>query len=169
MTENRLFQKGDYVIYKNNGVCLIEDIRPLPFGPSPDQEYFILRPRTSEGTIYVPVQGDMSEKLNKIPSRTEIDEIIRQAEHSDLEWIENSKVRIVAFDKLLASGDRVSILWLVKMLTEKKKNHSKNKRLCANEERILSTAKKIITDEFAFALNLPGKEVIPYILERIKT
>ena len=77
-------------------------------------------------------------------------------------------MRIVAFDKLLASSDRVSILWLLKMLSAKKEEElSRNKKLCANEERILATAEKIIIEEFSFALQLPKEKIVPYILQQI--
>lgn len=164
-----MFQKGDHVIYKNNGVCLVEDIRPLSFGTT-QREYYILRPLNNGGTVYVPTDGgENAPKPKKIPTREEIDALIDQAEHSNLKWIENSKMRIVAFDKLLSSGDRASILWLLKMLSAKKEEEAaRNKKLCANEERILSTAEKIIIEEFSFALQLPKQKIIPYILQQIE-
>ena len=163
------FQKGEHVVYKNNGVCLIEDIRPLSFGTS-QREYYVLRRLNQEGTVYVPVENNESApKPQRIPTEKEIQACIDQAEHSDLKWIENSKLRIVALDKLLASGDRASILWIIKMLTAKKEEEeSRNKRLCSNEERILTAAEKLITEEFSFALKLPQEQVIPYILKQIK-
>ncbi len=164
-----MFQKGDHVIYKNNGVCLVEDVRPLSFGTI-QREYYILRPLNNEGTVYVPTDsGENTPKLKKIPTSDEIDALIDQTEHSDLKWIENSKMRIVAFDKLLSSSDRASILWLLKMLSVKKKEEAaRNKKLCANEERILTAAEKIITEEFSFALGLPKEDVVPYILRQIE-
>jgi len=163
---NRIFHPGEYVIYKNNGVCLMVDRRPISFGAE-KKDYYILSP-ISGGTVYLPVEGPLAEKIKKIPSKEEIDSVIDRTERSDLKWIENSKMRIVSFDKLLASADRVAILWLVKVLSERKRTEGeKNKRLCANEERILATAEKIITEEFSFSLGLKKEEVIPYILHRI--
>lgn len=170
MSTQRPFQKGDHVIYKNNGVCRIEDVSYLAFGSMPKREYYILRPLSEEGAIYVPTDGGIATpKLRKIPEKSEIDALIDNVEKSSLEWIENSKLRIVAFDRLLSSGNRESILWLVKVLNAKKEQDAaKGKRLCTNEERILSTAEKIITEEFAFALELDKKNVVPYILARIE-
>ena len=107
--------------------------------------------------------------FRKIPSREEIDRLIQQTENSRLKWIENSKVRIAAFDRMLASEDREAILWIVKMLSQKKEEEqAKNKKLCSNEERILATAERIITDEFSYALELPKTEILPYILRKIE-
>ena len=163
-----LFQTGDHVIYKNNGVCRIEDIRPLAFGEA-EKDYYVLRPIGTEGTVYVPTEReDEAPKLKKIPTKEEIDALLLQVEKSDLKWIENSKMRIVAFDRMLSSSDRASILWVLKMLSlRQKEESSRGKRLCANEERILTTAKKIIVEEFAYALELEPKQVIPYILKKI--
>ena len=160
------FRTGEHVIYKNNGVCRIDDIRIMTFGDT-KKKYYVLSP-LSGGTVYVPTEGPLPLKMKKVPAKEDVDRLIAQAEHSELKWIENSKLRILTFDKLLASSDRSAILWLVKVLSARKENEAtKNKRLCANEERILSAAEKIITEEFAFALNLDKKEVIPYILKKI--
>ena len=160
------FRTGEHVIYKNNGICRIEDIRILAFGDT-KKEYYVLAP-LSGGTVYVPTEGALALKLKRVPTKEDVDDLIAQVEASELKWIENSKLRIVTFDKLLASSDRVAILWLVKVLSARKESEAeKNKRLCSNEERILTTAEKIITEEFAFALNLNKNEVVPYILSKI--
>lgn len=169
MSQAPRFNQGDFVIYKNNGVCRIEQITEIQFGTAPAREYYILRPQGSDGTIYVPTEGgENAPKLKKIPSKEEIDALIRAAEQSPLEWIDNSKVRIATFDRLLSSGDRASILWLLKVLSAKRDEEAtKNKRLCSNEERILSSAEKIITEEFSFALGLSKEDVVPYILNKV--
>jgi len=162
-----MLQAGDHVIYKNNGVCRIEKIGPIDFGTAPRRDYYVLHPVAGDGTFYVPVENEGG--FRKIPSREEIDRLIQQTENSRLKWIENSKVRIAAFDRMLASEDREAILWIVKMLSQKKEEEqAKNKKLCSNEERILATAERIITDEFSYALELPKAEVIPYILKQIE-
>ncbi len=163
------FQTGDHVVYKNNGVCLVEDIRPLSFGER-EKEYYILRPLNREGTVYVPVDPpEGAAKPKKVPTKADLDQWIQQAEHSNLQWIENSKMRIVAFDRILSSGNRGDILWLFKVLSAKKEEEAlKHKKLCANEERILAGAEKIITDEFAFTLDLPKGQIVDYILEQVQ-
>ena len=158
------FQKGDYVIYKNNGLCRVEDIQPLTFDAM-KREYYILSPQ-SGGTVYVPTEGELAKKLQKAPTKQDVDDLIAGVENTDLKWIENSKQRIATFDKLLASSDRTAILWIMKVLSEQK--DSEAKRLSSNEERILATAEKIIKEEFAFALNIPKDQVIAYILAQIQ-
>ncbi len=163
------FKTGDHVIYKNNGVCLVEDIRPISFGEK-ETDYYILRPLNREGTVYVPVNPPQGAATpQKVPEKTDLDTWIARAEHSQLKWIENSKMRIVTFDRILSSGNRGDILWLFKVLSAKKEEEGKrNKKLCTNEERILDSAEKIITDEFAFTLNLPKDKIVEYILEQIQ-
>lgn len=120
MSQAPKFSQGDFVIYKNNGVCRIEQITEIRFGTAPARKYYILRPQGTDGTIYLPTEGgENAPKMNKIPSKDEVDALIRAAEQSPLEWIDNSKVRIATFDRLLSSGDRASILWLLKVLSGK--------------------------------------------------
>ena len=52
-----MFQKGEYVIYGNNGICCIKEIGiPVgtPMGRS-GKEYYMLAPVFGSGTIYAPL------------------------------------------------------------------------------------------------------------------
>ena len=52
-----MFQKGEYVIYGNNGICLIQDITTLNIaGVNKDRQYYLLKPVYASGsTVYTPV------------------------------------------------------------------------------------------------------------------
>lgn len=155
---------GEHVIYKNNGVCRIEEIRQMSFNSLPERSYYVLRPLSGEGTFFLPVQGVSEKRMKKIPTKEEIDRVIDQANRSTFEPEKSSKLRIIQFETILNEGDRAKILRLWRYLAEKKSaEQQKNRALCGSEERIRAAAEKIITEEFSFALNLPKESVISYI------
>ena len=51
--------KHDFVNYGAYGVCQVEDIRPIRFGPdTPRREYYVLKPISQDGaSIFVPADN----------------------------------------------------------------------------------------------------------------
>ena len=73
-----MFEKGDYVIYGNNGICRVQDITTLSIsGIDKNRKYYLLKPVYSSGsTVYTPV--DTAETLLRPAlSREEADSLIR--------------------------------------------------------------------------------------------
>ena len=71
-----MFQKGEYVVYGTNGVCMVEEITTLNIDSVPkDREYYVLFPKNSSGKIYVPVdKGDA--KMRRVITRAEAEELL---------------------------------------------------------------------------------------------
>ena len=42
------FQKGDYIVYSSNGVCLIEDIKNADFNPQSKEIMYDLYPQETQ-------------------------------------------------------------------------------------------------------------------------
>ena len=53
-----MFEKGDYVIYGNNGICRVQDITTLSIsGIDKNRKYYLLKPVYASGsTVYTPVE-----------------------------------------------------------------------------------------------------------------
>ena len=60
------FDIGEYVSYGINGMCNIEDIRPMQLSQSVEKMmYYILRPESNpKSTIFVPVNDKRRNKCN---------------------------------------------------------------------------------------------------------
>lgn len=162
---------GEYVVYKNSGICKITDIRNERFPKMKDRLYYICSPVYDEGAlVYIPADSaEAEQKMRRILTAPEIDSIISAAENIDAQLTEDSKERTAFYEQKLLNGDRAEILWLIKRLTsEKLEREKQKKKLYAADARILATAEKIITEEFAFTLGINKNEVIPYIIERVK-
>ena len=71
--------KNDYVHYGAYGVCRVEDLRSMRFGPGePLREYYVLRSVDQHGAdIYVPADNAaLTARMRPVLSREEIDRLL---------------------------------------------------------------------------------------------
>lgn len=167
-----MYQINDYVRYRNNGIYRVIDICEEQTGSQPSRTYYVLQAVYQQNsTVYVPVDTpNLEEHLCTTLSKQEVQQIIEQAKNqAPLQWISNPKQRAVSFKEVLQQGDRAKILWLLQALGQYcKTREQENKKSYVTDERMLATAKKIISEEFAFSLEMEPQEVIPYLLKTIK-
>jgi len=161
--------KGDYVVYGENGVCKIIDIRDESFAGLDVTAYYVLETVYSHTTIFIPLNSEaLSGKLKKILSVEKINALIDDTAIITEEWIEDCKERAKHFEELLNGGERCELLWLIKVLsTHKTEVEEKNKRFYISDKNILTAAEKVITEEFAFVLGIDKSDVVHYIRKRI--
>ncbi len=162
---------GDYVMYRHNGICRISDIKSENFGGMGEKEYYFLTSVFNEkNEVYVPLGSPLADEMYRLLTAEEIDDIIKMSEEKEENWITDSKERSAFFDSVLKSGNRTQILKVFKLLALRKMElDTQKKKLHANDERILAAAQKLIVEEFAFVLGIPQSEVIPFIVDKIKT
>jgi len=162
-------EKGDYVVYGENGVCRIVDIRNESFAGLDEMTYYVLETVYSHTTIFIPLNSEaLSEKLKRILSVEEINALIDDTAIVSEEWIEDCKERAKHFEELLNGGVRCELLWLIKVLSmHKTEVEEKNKRFYISDKNILTAAEKVITEEFAFVLGIDKSDVVQYIRKRI--
>jgi len=170
LAEKAVHSVGDLVVYKNNGICRIADIRPERLGPTEKKDYYILAPVNNEHSqIFIPVDSPIVSAMKSLLTPEEIDEIISSVDNNPLKWIDNPKDRFASSMSIIDNGSRREILCLYLLITYKEKEMIENKKkLWAKDARILSIAEKMITDEFSYVLNIEKSEVIEYIASRIK-
>jgi len=171
LTDYNLKHKiGEYVIYRQIGICQIVDIRKENFDSSVEKTYYVLKAMSDKTIIYVPVDSQEIELfMRHILTADKIQSIIDKAETAQNEWIEDSKLRANYFEQLLQNGNRSEILWIVKVLSLHKIDVEKsNRKFYVSDERILAKAEKLIIDEFAYILGVEKSQVIPYIISHIK-
>lgn len=156
-----MYKVGEFVTYKDSGICRITE---------ENQDYYILEPVYSNNmTMYVPKKSqNLVDLMCHVLTKEEIDDLILKAESVDFHWIDDSKQRAEEFNKLLRSGNKEDLLWLIKVLSLHKIEVEENKKsFYASDKRILASAEKVITEEFAFVLGIEPKQVIEYILNKL--
>lgn len=163
------YKINEYVMCKGD-VCRVADIKKMSFAGVGERVYYVVEPIYEERSrTYVPVDlKDLNAAVRGVISVDEINAIISGLKNSEPVWIEDVKERVSDFDKILQSGDRAEILRMLGSLKARKTEvESEGKKLYAGDSRILETAEKIITEEFAFVLGLKKNEVESYIDSRI--
>ena len=160
---------NDTVFYGSEGVCRIVDIVKRRF-QGQTEEYYVLQPVYNENsTIYVPIRNEaLIGKMRRILSKEEIMNIIQSLPDAQAVWYENENERRDRYRDILARGNRMEIIQMIKALYLRQKElHTKGKRLRTNDEHCFKQAEKILYDEIAHVLNIEPDQVLAFILEQI--
>lgn len=168
-----MFQIGEVVAYGATGICTVEDIKVMSLSRAGTnkQEYYILRPAAAPTCItYVPTGNEvLTAKMRRVYTACEIDALIASIKGESLEWIDDTRRRADAFSQIVTKGISAELLKLIGCLyLEKKARTGAGKKFCATDEKILSSAERIVSEEFAYALKIPQTEVSAYIAEKLK-
>lgn len=161
------FENGMNIVYKNVGVCTIEDTEIKNFDGTNNIEYYKLRPVSNNSAVYYIPVDKSEQQLRNLFSKDEIDNLI-DSMHDETEiWINNSRERRMEFSKILHSDDYKSIIRMTRSLyfqqIEKQKH---NKHLSSSDEMILNSAENLVFQEFAAVLGISQDEVRNYIMNR---
>lgn len=164
-----MYEKGDYVVYGNNGICRIEDIGNPGFsGVAEDKLYYILQPMNNKGSkIYSPVDGKkvlMRPVLTEAEAEKFIDEIPSVKEL----WVGNEKLREESYKTAMLTGEPIEWVKIIKTLYLRGKDRmSQGKKITATDERYLKLAEDSLYSELAFAIGKDKTEMEEYITTRI--
>lgn len=164
-----MYNINDTVIYASYGVCRIKAVETRDFSGEP-KEYYILQPvGDTRNTFYIPTDNEaLKEKMRRVYSRKEVEELIRIMPDEGSIWIENEQQRKDAYRQIIENGNRHELIKLIKTLYIYRKDlEAQHKKLHSTDERFLRDAENMLYDEFAFALGISRDEVVPYIKEHI--
>jgi CarD family transcriptional regulator len=165
---NKLFAKGDMVLYGNLGVCQVQDIRPRQFGER-EVLYYVLKPEEDEtSTIYCPVASDKI-RMRRLLSREEVLDLIRTMPDTEAEWIQNDQTRQEKFREALKDGTRRDLVKLIKTLHMHRTWCGKaGKKFHAADKKIMEEAESLLYGEFAHVLQIRPCDVLPFIMGELE-
>ena len=138
------YDVGQYVMYRNNGVCRIEAIGKLGFLQNSDEEYYTLRPpfTTSDEHSYVPTKEEAYTYLDRL----------NQLEVSP-SGIKKRQELVSYYHELLSAEGLNGRLRLLKELSLKEQTEQKRgKRLTTTDEQYKRKTEQLLAEEFAVAL-----------------
>lgn len=165
-----MYSVSDTILYGTHGVCRIEEIAEKEFMGA-KKEYYVLKPLGDPAaTLFVPVNNEKAEsKMRRILSKEEIYELIRTMPYEEANWIEHENERKEEYRKIIAGGDRIELIRMIKALYfHKKKREEEGKRLYLSDERFFHEAERILYEEFQYVLNIEREELLPLIFEQIQ-
>lgn len=166
------FEKSDYIVYDNAGVCLIEDIAARKFEYWDSERIcYVLRPIGNQSSmVYVPVDNEkLTKKMRRIMSKDEIDAILDNVRTKCITWIDDRRKRSEQFREILSAKNQQDMLLLASCIyTKKRELASIGKKLSNSDEMILRETERFVNEEFAFSLKLSTGQVAEYIQQRLK-
>lgn len=157
---------GTYVMYGKTGVCLVKEQTTISGG-----QYYVLCPISdSRSSVYVPCGNpDLVARMRPLLSREEIDSLLSDADEVRLEWVDDRNERAMLYRTVLGGGDRKELVRLLCCLFRKKQERVEvGKRLSTMDEATLQECVRLVEEEFSMVLGVPGVEVGPYIVERLR-
>ena len=165
-----MLELNSYVIYGDNGVCLVADKRKEKFA-GVIREYYILKPQNNEGaTLFVPTDNEeLLSQMRSILSKEEVLDIIHSLPGDEIPWEENNKVRGELYADLFSRGDRRELLLLIKSLYDhKRERQAEGKKLWTIDEHAMKHAQSLVYEEFGTVLGIPQEEVVDFIISEVR-
>ena len=161
------FDIGEYVSYGINGMCNIEDIRPMQLSQSVEKMmYYILRPESNpKSTIFVPVNNQKRvSKMRELMTKDEINAMLVRMKDRTLEWEKDVRFRTESFHEILNNGVNQDLILMIRCLHRKRQELVQlGKKLPARDSNTLKTAERLVEEEFAHVLHIKCEEVSDYI------
>ena len=161
------FDIGEYVSYGINGMCNIEDIRPMQLSQSVEKMmYYILRPESNpKSTIFVPVNNQkLVSKMRELMTKDEINAMLERMKDRTLEWEKDVRFRTESFHEILNNGVNQDLILMIRCLHRKRQELIQlGKKLPARDNNTLKTAERLVEEEFAHVLHIKCEEVSDYI------
>ena len=161
------FDIGEYVSYGINGMCNIEDIRPMQLSQSVEKMmYYILRPESNpKSTIFVPVNNQkLVSKMRELMTKDEINAMLVRMKDRTLEWEKDVRCRTESFHEILSNGVNQDLILMIRCLHRKRQELVQlGKKLPARDSNTLKTAERLVEEEFAHVLHIKCEEVSDYI------
>lgn len=169
MVEKMIFEKGEYIVCHNIGVCLVEDVTPKDMdGVMQEKLYYILKPLDSvDSKIYSAVDNQKM-VMRRIISQKEVRHLLDELKEIEVLSVDNEKRREEIYKETLGKCECVGWAQLIKTIyCRKKEKASQGKKITTTDTKYLKKAEDYLYHELAVSLNLKTIDVKERVLEEI--
>lgn len=164
-----MFEKGDFIVYGNNGVCEVKDITTVNMKGVPrDRLYYILSPRHhKDSKIFTPVDSEKT-VMRAVLTKEEANELINGIPTIEELWVSNDKLREEKYKETMRSCECRDWIKIIKTLYLRKQERiAQGKKTTAMDEKYLRMAEENLYSELSLALEIPKEEMEEYITKRM--
>lgn len=166
-----MFQVNDVIVYGAQGVCKITDTEEKTVSGK-KRAYFVLKPISDESsTIFIPTDNELAlGKMRRLLTKDEIHKLIDAMQLENAIWVENENARKELYKSILAKGEHMELIKMIKALyAHKKEREAEGRRLHMSDEHFFKDAEQILYNEFRYVLDLDSKDdLMTYIFKRIE-
>ncbi|WMJ89033.1 CarD family transcriptional regulator [Anaerocolumna sp. MB42-C2] len=153
-----MYQINDMIVYKNSGVCRIEDIGIPCFVETQEQYYQITPIFDLNGKLYVKINRDKL-MFRSITSLEEAELFLSELPSMNGIYNANDKTREKEYRDILKACECKQCLSMLKgILRERNKKLETGKTLNMTDERNLQRVEKLLNDEFSIVFNITTEQ-----------
>lgn len=158
---------GEKIMYGGAGLMEIVDIREESFADIP-RKYYVLRDlhSSSDSQTFVPTDNEkLTAAMYPLLTKDEAAALIsRVADIPLLECNSDNRIRAEKFKLIIESGDRVSLISLIKTVNEiNRSRREEGKKNSLADESALKKAERLIYAEFSEVLGMSEAEIAEII------
>lgn len=164
-----MFEKGEFIVYGNAGVCEVRDITTLDMkGAAKNKLYYILSPRRHrDSKIFTPVEGNKT-VMRAVLTKEEADILIDNIRDIEELWVGNDKLREEKYKETMRSCECRDWIRIIKTLYLRKQERiAQGKKTTAMDEKYLRMAEDNLYSELSVALGVPKEQMEEHIANRM--
>ena len=160
-----MYELNEILVYGNNGVCKLVDIRKEKFSGTPTMYYILSPVFGGQSTLYVPTENSaLASKLRPVMLKETLHEMMLAAKSSEASWEKDDRVRGEKFHNIVSNGLSSELLTVLKSLVIHKNELKQTvKKLHSADERTLALCEKIVGEEFAYAFGVEVEDALSHI------
>lgn len=165
-----MYQKGEYVVCGNNGICQVDGITTLNLeGVDKNRQYYLMHPVFSSGsTVYRPADTDDG-SIRPALNREEASALLKEIPSIETIPIADEKTLEKTYRELIHSSDPKALVQLIKTIhLRKEKRLLKGFKVTALDSRYFKQAEDFLYGELSVALDISRAEMKTYMAELIK-
>lgn len=165
-----MFAVGDYIVYGNNGVCLVEKVGSLESAiASKDKVYYTLSPCYTKGsTIFIPADNTKV-RMRPVMTKQECLDLIGEMKEMEDLWIKDEKSREAEYKQALQSGEAAELVKVIKTIYKRKESRiAEGKKITSTDEKYCHMAEERLYGELAVAFGMKKEEMPEFIEDCIK-
>ena len=162
-----MYNKGEYIIYGNNGVCRVQDFMESDV-MGEGKLFYVLNPLSSRGsTIFCPVDNQKV-FMRPVISRSEAEALIDGIPEYEDMVIRDVRPQEQQYKEILQKYDCTVFLRFIKALLDRKKDReAAGRRITAVDEKYLVLARDSLLNELSVALDMDVDEVDQMLAEKM--
>lgn len=160
-----MYEQNDILVYGNNGVCRLVDIRRERFGGAYGMYYILAPLYDSRSRYYVPVGSDkLKARLRPVMEKGELDGMMNAARGGEAVWEPDDRKREHDFHEIVSKGLSEELIGVMRTLLLRKRTLMQDtRRLRSADEKVLSLCEKIVSEEYACAFGVDVGDALSYI------
>lgn len=164
-----MFEKGEYVVAGNKGVCTVDDITTLSIsGVDQEREYYILKPVYVPGsTVYLPVDT-AEESMRRVLSKEAADELIAEIPEIPVLATTNDKLLEQEYRGCMKSNNCIELVKVIKTIYLRKQTRlAAGRKVTALDTKYFRMAVDTLYGELAISLGTSREDVEHCVMEEI--